>query len=128
MSDCRLPREIKYTPDVRFINISISANYYSSSYGYVQVDNTTYTSNQSLLYTIPPDTAPSITVYCYASGSSYRPNCKVTLDGVTVAQGTSSSAAMYTFTPTPGKSYTITLTRSGTTSSRRYWTAAIVSA
>ena len=43
MSDCRLPREIKYTPDVRFINISISANYYSSSYGYVQVDNTTYT-------------------------------------------------------------------------------------
>lgn len=125
MSLVRLPRKIEIKQPLIII-VTISGNYYSSSYGYVTVNNTKYTSNQSLSYTIPPDTAPSITVYCYASGTNYRANCRVTLDGTTVAQGTSSSAASYTFTP--DKSYTITLTRTGTTSSRQYWTAAIVSA
>ncbi len=124
MSLVRLPRKIEIKHPLN-ITVTISGNYYSTSYGYVTVNNTKYTSNQSLSYTIPPDTAPSITVYCYASNTSYRTRCFITLNGTTVATGTSSSAASYTFTP--DKSYTITLTREGTSSSRQYWTAAIVS-
>lgn len=119
MSDCRLPREIKITPNE--ITIKITGNYYSSSYGYVIVGGTTYTSNQTLTITPPQQ----ITVYCSASGSTYRQLCEILFDNVTVAQGTSSSAASYTFTA--DKSYTITITRAGTMSSRRYWTATIVS-
>ena len=115
MSLVRMPREIKITPAE--ITIKISGNYYSSSYGYVQVGTTKYTSNQTLTLNPPV----SITVYVSAQGSSYRSNCQVTLDGVVVQSGYGG----YSFTA--NKSYTITLTRTGSTSSTRYWRAAIVS-
>lgn len=120
MSLVRLPRQIRILRPLN-ISISISGNYYSSSYGYVKVNGTTYTSNKSLSFTVPPDSNPEIVVYCGTSYGPARNNCFITLDGVTVLSGTGS----YTFTA--NKSYTITLTRSGSSSSTRYWTAAIVS-
>ena len=122
MSQVKKPREIKISQ--RTFTITITGNYSSSSYGYVKVGSATYSSNQTLTFTVPPNTYPTIEVMCSTASSteSVQNSCKIYLDGVLVQDGKGS----YTFTAY--RSYNITLTRTGSTTSTRYWTADIVSA
>lgn len=118
MSDCKLPKKIVKS---KTITVTITGNYYSTSYGYVQIGSTKYTSNQSLSYTIPPATAPSITVYCWGTGSAAS-HADIRVNGNIVSQATSSVPATYTFIP--NGDCTITLTR-GSSGGRQYWRATI---
>lgn len=69
---------------------------FSSSYGYVTIDGTKYTSAKTV--TVAKGT--SVTVYCKASSSLGKKQCKITLNGTTVARGTSDAGAEYTFAVT----------------------------
>ena len=87
-------------------NIMISSFYvalsgtFSSSYGYVTIDGTKYTSAQTL--TVAEGT--SVTVYCGASLPFMLGGATIKLNGTTVAEGTynkgEAAAAEYTFSVT----------------------------
>lgn len=89
---CRLPK--KQTM-ISTVDVALSGTF-DKSYGYVTIDGTRYISAQTL--TVAKGT--SVTVYCGASHSNNRTKCKITLNGTTVAQGTSSAGAKYTFAVT----------------------------
>ena len=86
---------------------------FDSSYGYVTIDGTKYTSVQTV--TVAKGT--SVTVYCDAMFSAFYEDTKITLNGTTVAQGTTDATAEYTFAVTDN--CTIVITGSN------YFTAAI---
>lgn len=91
-------------PPATTVNVALSGDFHSS-YGYVTIDGTKYTSAQTV--TVAKGT--SVTVYCGASNSANRTKCKITLNGTTVAQGTSSAGAEFTFAVTDNCSITITV-------------------
>ena len=76
-------------------DVSLSGDF-DRDYGYVTIDGTKYTSAQTL--TVAKGT--SVTVYCGAEASFFQSDAKITLNGTTVAQGTSSTGAEYTFAVT----------------------------
>lgn len=89
---------------------------FDSTYGYVTIDGTKYTSAQTL--TVAKGT--SVTVYCSGRG---RPDISyIKLNGTTVAQGTISAAAEYTFAVTDNCSITV---GNGGTGNLFYFYAAI---
>ena len=80
-------------PPVITFDVALSGKF-NSTHGYVTIDGTKYTSAQTL--TVAKGT--SVTVYC---GSLFlQQNSIITLNGTTVAQGTSDAAAEYTFAVT----------------------------
>ena len=79
---------------------------FDSSYGYVTIDGTKYTSSQTL--TVAKGT--SVTVHCGSSNNNNQKNAKINLNGTKVAQGTTSAAAEYTFAVTDNCSIVITPT------------------
>ena len=98
------------------VDVALSGTF-DSSYGYVMIDGTKYTSEQTL--TVAKGT--SVTVYCGSVESVLQKKSIITLNGTTVAQGTSSAGAEYTFAVTD--SCDVALERK--TQNGRYYTAAI---
>ena len=96
------------------VDVALSGDFLSS-YGYVTIDGTKYTSAQTL--TVAKGT--SVTVHCGGSPITYQKNSYINLNGTTVAQGTTSAAAEYTFAVT--SNCTIVLTNK----SNRYFIASI---
>ena len=111
---CRIPR---MQTMISTVDVALSGTF-DSSYGYVTIDGTKYTSAQTLKVA----KGTSVTVRCSSNMASDRWNAKITLNGTTVAQGASTEAAEYTFAATDN--CTITVTKAGTSQSR-YYTAAI---
>lgn len=104
-------------PPAMTVAVTLSG-YFHKSHGYVTIDGTKYTSAQTL--TVAKGT--SVTVHCGSSNPSLQKKSIITLNGTTVAQGTASAAAAYTFTVTANCS--IVLTSEGI-SKYVYYTAAI---
>lgn len=102
-------------PPATTVDVALSGTF-DSTYGYVTIDGTKYTSAQTL--TVAKGT--SVTVYCSSSQSSYFTKCEITLNGTTVAKGTKGSPPEYTFAATDN--CTIVLSK---TSWYNYFTAAI---
>ena len=98
------------------VNVALSGTF-DSSYGYVMIDGTKYTSAQTV--TVAKGT--SVTVYCGSSSPPLLAKSTITLNGTTVAQGTSSAGAEYTFAVTD--SCDVALERK--TQNGRYYTADI---
>lgn len=109
---CRLPK--KQTM-ISTVDVALSGTF-DSSYGYVTIDGTKYTSEQ----TVAVAKGTSVTVYCGGTIAS-KELCKITLNGTTVAQGTTSAAAEYTFAVTDN----CTVVLSKNTIVLYYYTAAI---
>lgn len=86
------------------VDVALSGTF-DSSYGYVTIDGTKYTSEQTLKVA----KGTSVTVHCWSMHSSFKPKATITLNGTTVAQGTTSAAAEYTFAVTDNCSITITV-------------------
>ena len=103
-------------PPATTVDVALSGTF-DSSYGYVTIDGTKYTSEQTL--TVAKGT--SVTVYCGSVESVLQKKSIITLNGTTVAQGTSSAEAEYTFAATNNCS--IVMTETGST--RFYYSAAI---
>ena len=82
-------------PPATTVDVVLSGPF-DSTYGYVTIDGTKYTSAQTL--TVAKGT--SVTVHCGTEYVFYQNNAKITLNGTTVAQGTISAAAEYTFSVT----------------------------
>ena len=95
-------------------DVALSGNF-ESYHGYVTIDGTKYTSAQTLKVA----KGTSVTVHCGSPTSANKPKATITLNGTTVAQGTSSAAAEYTFAVTDNCTIVITI-KSGL-----YFTAAI---
>ena len=114
---CRLPRtkKIQVTPET--VTLALTGTFHSS-YAYVTVSGTKYTSTQVL--TLEPGTEMS--VFCSATGSSYRSRAYITLNGTTVKSG-SSSGASYTMVITSPT--TVEITRARASGSYYYYYAAI---
>ncbi len=89
-------------PPATTVDVTLSGTF-NSTYGYVTIDGTKYTSAQTL--TVAKGT--SVTVYC-GSGNSFIVRTKITLNGTTVAEGTSSAGAEYTFAVTDNCAITVT--------------------
>lgn len=88
-------------PPALTVDVSLSGTF-NSSYGYVTIGGTKYTSAQTL--TVAKGT--SVMVYC-GSSNSFIVRTKITLNGTTVAQGTSDAGAEYTFAVTDNCSIVI---------------------
>ena len=101
-------------PPAMTVDVALSGDFHRTL-GYVTIDGTQYTRENTV--TVAKGT--SVTVYCSASTSSGMKNCKITLNGTTVAKGARDSPAEYTFAVTNDCS--IVLTASGST----YYTADI---
>ena len=82
-------------PPATTVDVALSGKFHTTR-GYVTIDGTKYTSAQTL--TVAKGT--SVTVRCNSSSSTGKKKCKITLNGTTVAQGTSSAATEYTFAVT----------------------------
>ena len=80
-------------PPATTVDVALSGDFHST-YGYVTIDGTKYTSAQ----TVAVAKGTSVTVYC--SSERQLKNCKITLNGTTVAQGTTSAGAEYAFAVT----------------------------
>ena len=104
-------------PPVTKADVALSGTF-DSTYGYVTIGGTKYTSAQTLKVA----KGTSVTVYCGANYYSIQNNSIITLNGTTVAQGTTDAAAEYTFAVTDNCSIVITKMISGKT---LYYTAAI---
>lgn len=104
-------------PPVTTVDVALSGKF-DSYYGYVTIDGTKYTSVQTL--TVAKGT--SVTVYCWSSADVYKKNAKITLNGTTVANGTTNAAAEYTFAATDNCGIVMTINGS---SKKSYYTAAI---
>ena len=79
-------------PPATTVDVALSGDFHST-YGYVTIDGTKYTSAQTV--TVAKGT--SVTVLCAARMPANLKNCKITLNGTTVAQGGKESLAEYTF-------------------------------
>ena len=90
-------------PPATTVDVALSGTF-SSSYGYVTIDGTKYTSAQTL--TVVKGT--SVTVYC--GSLLFQQNSIITLNGTTVAQGTADAAAEYTFSVTDSCSIVLSKT------------------
>lgn len=99
-------------PPATTVDAALSGDFHNT-FGYVTIDGTQYTSAQTL--TVAKGT--SVTVHC--GGLLLQQNSIITLNGTTVAQGTSDAAAEYTFAVTDNCSIVMTKLNSG------YYTAAI---
>lgn len=75
--------------------IKISGSFHNA-YGFVEIDGKTYTSAQ----TITVASGTSVTVTCSARYGDQRAKCTITLNKKTVAVGTGTSKATYTFAVT----------------------------
>ena len=117
---CRLPRKkALMTPSTTIVvNLTLSGRL-DSSYGYMIIDGTKYSSAQ----TITAEIGTEVTVFCSSAVSSNRKNCTITKDSNIVASGTSADGAAYTWVLTGAAN--ISILRSGSSSSRYYWTATI---
>lgn len=80
-------------PPATTVNVALSGDFHSS-YGYVTIDGTKYTSAQTLKVA----KGTSVTVYCSSSGRKSK--CEITLNGTTVAKGSNAYPAEYTFAAT----------------------------
>ena len=80
-------------PPKTTVDVVLSGDFHNS-FGYVTIDGTKYTSAQTL--TVAKGT--SVTVHC--GSLLLQQNSIITLNGTTVAQGTSDAAAEYTFSVT----------------------------
>ena len=89
-------------PPATMVDVALSGSF-NESYGYVTIDGTKYTSAQTLTVT----KGTSVTVYC-GSGNSFSVRTKITLNGTTVAEGTSLTGAEYTFAVTDNCTITVT--------------------
>lgn len=82
-------------PPATTVDVTLSGTF-DSSIGYVTIDGTKYTSEQTV--TVAKGT--SVTVYCSSNYSGDSKYARITLNGTIVAQGTTSAGAEYTFTAT----------------------------
>ena len=104
-------------PPATTVDVALSGDF-SSSFGYVTIDGTKYTSAQ----TIAVAKGTSVTVYCWGGVlSSTKKKAQITLNGTTVAQGTADAAAEYTFSAT----YKCSIVMTKLTATYTYYTAAI---
>ena len=103
-------------PPAMTVDVVLSGTF-NSWHGYVTIDGTNYTSAQTLKVA----KGTSVTVYCGGSSDNQQMNATIKLNGTTVAQGTASAAAEYTFSVTDNCS--IVMTKTGST--RYYCSAAI---
>ena len=90
-------------PPATTMDVTLSGSF-DSSYGYVTIDGTKYTSAQTL--TVAKGT--SVTVYC--GSLLLQSESVITLNGTTVARGTSDAAAEYTFAVTDSCSIVLSKT------------------
>ena len=104
-------------PPATTVDVALSGDFHSS-YGYVTIDGTHYTSAQTLKVA----KGTSVTVYCGSSKSEVMQFCAITLNGTTVAHGAIGSPAEYTFAVTDNCSIVLSRTSMGFGS---YYTAAI---
>ena len=88
------------------VDVALSGDFHSS-YGYVTIDGTKYTS----AHTVTVAKGTSVTVHCGGSSSTAQKYATIKLNGTTVAQGTTSAAAEYTFAVTDNCSIVITLAK-----------------
>ena len=88
-------------PPKTMVDVVLSGDFHNS-YGYVTIDGTQYTSAQTL--TVAKGT--SVTVHC--GGPLLQQSSIITLNGTTVAQGTSDASAEYTFAVTDNCSIVMT--------------------
>lgn len=102
---CRLPKK-----QTKYVDVALSGTF-DRSYGYVTIDGTKYTSEQTL--TVAKGT--SVMVFCYASTSTFMSQCKITFNETIVAKGSSGSPAQYNFTATDNCSVYISYTGSWAT-------------
>ena len=93
--------------------IELSGSFHSA-YGFVEIDGKTYTSAQ----TITVASGTSVTVTCSARFSDGRVKCTITLNKKTVAVGTGTSKAEYTFAVTDHCNIEMDL--AGTSTTRHY--------
>ena len=116
---CRLPRKkALMTPSTPIVvNLTLSGRL-DSSYGYIIIGGTKYSSAQ----TITAEIGTEVTVFCSSTVYSNRKNCTITKDDNIVARGTSTDGATYTWVLTGAAN--ISILRSGS-SARYYWTATI---
>ena len=82
-------------PPATTVDVTLSGTF-DSSLDYVTMDGTKYTSEQTV--TVAKGTI--VTVYCGSKSPLSQKNAKITLNGTTVANGTTSAGAEYTFTAT----------------------------
>ena len=75
--------------------IKLSGSFHSA-YGFIEIGRKTYTSAQ----TITVASGTSVTVTCSARYGEQRAKCTITLNKKTVAAGTGTSKATYTFAVT----------------------------
>ena len=99
-------------------DVALSGDFHITR-GYVTIDGTKYTSAQTLKVA----KGTSVTVHCNASSSLGKKKCEITLNGITVAQGTSDAATEYTFAVTSNCSIAISQEVYG--EETIYYTAAI---
>lgn len=111
------PLRRRQTPPASELTLTLSGKF-SASYGYVEIDGVKYTSAQTL--SLPAST--KVTVYCGCDKSYYGTNAEIYLNGTSVAEGTYTEGATYTFTLTDN--CTINFSSQGP-SIYTYWTANI---
>lgn len=90
-------------PPKTTVDVVLSGDFHNG-FGYVTIDGTKYTSAQTL--TVAKGT--SVTVYC--GSLLLQSKSVITLNGTTVAQGTSDAAAEYTFAVTDSCSIVLSKT------------------
>lgn len=121
---CRVSRvysKKESAPEPAKVTLTLSG-YMTSSYSYVKVDGTAYSSTQ----TLELDVGTEVTVTCTAYLSSNRSKCTIKLNGSQVAKGTSSSPAMHTFTLTGNADVVFTRSSSGSSSTSYYYYSAAI--
>lgn len=82
-------------PPAMTVDVALSGAF-NSKYGYVTIDGTKYTSEQTLKVA----KGTSVMMYCGAGQPTLMKESIITLNGTTVAKGTMSAAAEYTFAVT----------------------------
>lgn len=82
-------------PPATTVDVELGGTF-DSSYGYVTIDGTKYTSAQTLKVA----KGTSVTVHCGAGRKDAQTQAYINLNGTRVAKGTTSAAAEYTFAAT----------------------------
>ena len=114
---CRLPRK-KEVAITLTTTLDLSGNM-NSNYGYVIIDGTKYSSVQTILVEIGAE----VTVFCSSELPSGQQKSFITKNRVTVAKGTSTDGATYTWVITGATE--VKFTRHAGSAGVYYWSAAI---